>query len=117
MEKVIVNQGDGGLWCGELYFPLFNGKLYSPITGKSLPSSHSLMETLSKHLAWAEKNHLELKSLPLWQAYVEVRRDLGENISYENFKSHYLEKWANEGYSKTLLTYPAPKGGRENEEN
>lgn len=106
----IVHRDRFGIWYDDLYFPYVGDTLQSPITGKVIYNKHKLdlVDLIQAHTVALENSDVEIKSLPLWYTYTEVKREEHLKVSYQTFMTDYLPVYANEGYSETLLTTPAP---------
>lgn len=106
-RAIVIHRDARGMWYNNLYFPYVGESVQSPITGKVIANKYDLPldELIKAHLVILENNDVEIKPLRHWFSYLEF--GLGK-MSYDTFISKYLRAIANEGYSDTLLTYPAP---------
>ena len=107
-KAIIIHRDAQGIWYGDLYFPFAKDTLQSPITGKLIANKHKLSfdELIKAHLTKLELDGVEIVPKRLWWTYVKYRKDL--KMPYEVFMNNQLQTVANEGYSPTLLTFPAP---------
>ena len=106
----IIHRDPSGIWYDNLYFNYVGNTLQSPITGKIIYNKYKLdlVDLIQAHVVDLENHDIEIKPLSLWLTYLAFEKENHMKISYYTFINDYLKDYANEGYSETLLTIPAP---------